>query len=182
MREHSKKLAELWRGGRLHHTEQCHSRWWDAVREMASFVASGCSEMELTETPVRHRLLAKGYIEEEVTRAVEWVEKTTVSGTLMASLSMLQSHSVNPRIGNIVEKSYFSEKIWQALEAARAKAFISHDLYEKLIESIRGIDTRGWDDRDVLLILSQMYAGSVPNARPEDFLHIVSGVNPTEYC
>lgn len=149
---------------------------------MADFVASGCSEMDLTGASVKHRLLAKGYIEEEVARAVEWVEKTTVSGTLLVSLSMLQPHSSSPRIGNIVEKSYLSHGIWRDQNVARSKCLIPHDLYEKLIESLRAIDTRGWDDRDVLLILSQMYAGSVPNARPEDFFQIISGVNPTQYC
>lgn len=164
------------------HTSESHSRWWNAVCEMADFVASGCSEMELTEASVKHRLLARGYAQIEVEQAVQWVEKTTASGTLKASIAMLQPNSTNPRIGNLVEKSYFSEKIWHALEVSRVKGLIDHDLYEKLIESIRGIDTRGWEDRDVLLIMSQMYAGSIPNGRPEDFLQIVSGSNPAPYC
>lgn len=149
---------------------------------MAGLMASGCSELELTETSVAHRLMAMGYARREVEQAVQWVEKTTASGTLKASMAMLQPTSTNPRIGNLVEKSFFSEKVWQALEVSRVKGFIDHDLYEKLIESIRGIDTRGWEDSDVLLLMSQMYAGSVHNGRPEDFFEIVCGSNPVIYC
>ena len=48
-----------------------------------------------------------------------------------------------------LERVFISDAIWQDLESSRRKGLLSGDTTEMIIEGIRAVDTRDWDDEEV---------------------------------
>lgn len=155
--------------------EEVIPEWWQVVREMAGFIISGYDESELTEGYVKKDLVSQGYKEKEILKAYEWLEKTALSGTLAESLAMLRPHHDNPRIPNPIEAVYISEKLWNRIQLCRYKGLINAETVEKVVEGIRVIDPRDWEDEDVVSLLAELLSSALPGTSEKEFVEILEG-------
>lgn len=158
------------------------SGWWRVVETMANLVAEGCHEADLTEMGVRQALLARGFPEDDITKACAWIERSTASGSLQETWAMLQPHGVQPRLSNPLERAFFSDDLWHRLELARQRALIPPDLFEKLLEGVRVLDLRGLDDLDIENIMAEMMRAAIPQVSPQTFRTLLQRQHPMLLC
>lgn len=158
------------------------ANWWEVVKTMANFVITGYEEKELTEDYVKNDLLSLGYVEEDVDTAVDWVKKAELSGHLSESLAMLQPQVNGVRIADPLEKICFSEGIWAKIESCRQRGILSNDLVEKLIEGVRALDTRDWEDDEISHLLAEIVVTLLPNMYKDEFIELLEGRKKVTYC
>lgn len=158
------------------------SSWWDVVKALAGFVVSGHSEDELLGVDVKAKLLDFGFQEAEITKAYEWLDKVTLSGSLSESLSMLQPQGTGTRIANPIESIFLSEKLWNTLQVCRMKGLISDELMERFLEGVRTVDARDWDDEDVSGLMVELIGMVIPGLSEQQYLALVEGNSTDFYC
>lgn len=158
------------------------NNWWDVVKTMANFVITGYEEKELTEDYVKNDLLNLGYIEKDVDEAVQWVKKAVLSGNLSESLAMLQPQVNGIRIADPLEKICFSPRIWAKIDSCRQRGILSNDLAEKLIEGVRALDTRDWEEEEVCQLLAEIVVTLLPNMYKDEFIDLLEGRKKVNYC
>ena len=156
--------------------------WWDVVRTMADLVASGYDELELTESYVKSELVDKGFQEQEILQAVSWVEKAVNSGTVNESLAMIQKQSQGARVVNPLERVCFSPSIWSRLEICKQKGLITDEAIERILEAVRSIDTRDWEDEDVSHLLAEMLFNFNPTNSELEYQEMLRRCVPQYYC
>ena len=149
--------------------------WWGVVKTLASFVVSGHSEEELSGVEVKTKLLDSGYGEDEISQAYLWLDKVNLSGCLSESLSMLHPHGEGFRVENPIETIFLPEKLRQIIQVLRLRGLLSDDLLEKLLEGIRTLDTREWDDTDIKEFVLELLLVVMPNHSREQYLRILEG-------
>ncbi len=89
-----------------------------------------------------------------------WLHQCERMGTLSEVLAMYKPmHSV--RVVTPIEK-IIPQKILKTLKEWQKKGYISHDLFEKVLEVLRTSDPRDWDEDDVKFFLSDL----IENVRP----------------
>jgi len=141
-----------------------HDRpWWPVVLEVAQMMTEGWSESDIFDDKFGGVLRDRGYVVEAVEAALNWFEKARLSGFLSESLGMLQpQQSHHQRLMSTYETVGLPKVAISAIESLRSKAIISGDVVEKLIEGLRVIDTRDWDDDDVLRVIQEFIATALP--------------------
>jgi len=148
--------------------EQLSSRreeWWNVVEEMAGYVACGVGYEELEEDFVRFSLLNRGFQSENIELALDWLEKASMSGNVADVFSMfMKPMSDSIRIINPLEKICLSDKAWKKFHQMRQHGIISEDLAERLIEGLRSVDTRDWEEDEVYTFLFEALSASLPNS------------------
>ena len=102
---------------------------------------------------LRHQLVDRGFELELICAAENWCEMAEASGSLIDILSVFAPASSNHRIYSPLERLAVSDEIWSAIEACRMRGVISIDMAERMLESVRELDTRDWDDEDVRTFL-----------------------------
>ena len=102
---------------------------------------------------LRHQLVDRGFELELICAAENWCEMAEASGSLIDILSVFAPASSNHRIYSPLERLAVSDEIWSAIEACRIRGVISIDMAERMLESVRELDTRDWDDEDVRTFL-----------------------------
>lgn len=162
--------------------ENAKSGWWRVVETMADLVAEGCQEADLTAMGVRQALLARGFPEEDIAQACAWIERSTASGSLAETWAMLQPHRVRTRVGSPLEQAYFSADLWDRLELARQRALIPADLFEKLLEGVRVLDPREWDDSEVESVMGEMVQAVIPQVSAQSFRALLQRKHPMLLC
>ena len=156
--------------------------WWSVVKTLADYVVSGHSEEDIGGHDVRTKLLDSGYQESQIAKAYEWIEKVTLSGSLSESLSMLGSGYRGPRISNPIESAMLSGRLWRGIQACRSRGLLSDDLIERLLDGMRLIDTRDWDDEDVDALLVDMLQAVLRSYSEEECVEILNGAQLHLYC
>ena len=102
---------------------------------------------------LRHQLIDRGFEMELIRAAEDWCEMAESSGSLLDILSVFAPASSNHRIYSPLERLAVSDEIWSAIEECRIRGVISIDMAERMLESVREMDTRDWDDEDVRTFL-----------------------------
>lgn len=136
--------------------ESSHSHrphWTKAVVSYAKEYFSGYV-VETDEAAIVFFLRAAGFDSELCEDVADWLHQCERMGTLAEVLAMYKPvHSV--RVVTAAEK-IIPKKILSALRIWKKKGYISHDLFEKVLEVLRTTDPRDWDDDDVKFFLTDL--------------------------
>ncbi len=131
--------------------------WWDAVREIASMVVrDGLHQAD--EGMMRRVLLKSGFAEEEILQAFDWIDHAERSGNVLEALVMLAPRPDGIRVSHPMERMFVSDRVWQEIDRARQREVMNTDLAERLIEGIRALDTRDWEDDEVRSFIADVMA------------------------
>tara|TARA_B100001094_G_C18104679_1_gene757712 strand:+ start:365 stop:847 length:483 start_codon:yes stop_codon:yes gene_type:complete len=155
--------------------------WWKVVKQLAGFIHSGRQEDELATVEVRDELLARGFAEQDVYEAYAWLDRANRSGVLTESLSMLQPQTSGSRVDNPIEKLFFSDELWEKIQSLRFRGLLSSDLVERLLEGMRTMDTRDWDEEDITNLMHELLSVSLPFIDQQHHLDIIEGQRPEFY-
>lgn len=133
--------------------------WWDAVREIASMVVrDGLHQAD--EGVMRRALLASGFTEDDILKAFDWIDHAERSGNLLECLVIIAPRPAGTRIEHPMERMFVSDRVWSEIGRARRREVMNPDLAERLLEGIRALDTRDWEDDEVRSFIADVIAGS----------------------
>jgi uncharacterized protein Smg (DUF494 family) len=138
--------------------------WWPAVQAIASLIGRDGIELD-QDNLIRQDLQDKGFGEPAIGRALEFIEKAKLSGSLMESLGMIYQGAdeyASVRVEHPMERACLPDSLWLAIDGCRRKGILDPDLAERLLEGVRTMDTRDWDEEDVETFLSDVLTVSVP--------------------
>lgn len=120
----------------------------DVVESMADLIC--CHGLTVEEDGViRQMLLERGFELSRVRAAEDWCDQVATSGNLIETLSLFVPTAQGPRINSPLEKIFISDRLWKTIENCRSRGIFSLDMAERLLEGIRAMDTRDWDDTEV---------------------------------
>jgi hypothetical protein len=112
---------------------------------------------------LRVQLQERGFDLSLIRAAEDWCDKVQAAGSLVDVLSVFAPTGVGHRLSSPLERVSISDEVWQAIESCRNRGIITIDMAERLLEGVRAMDTRDWDDDDVR---SFLYDACVANALP----------------
>jgi hypothetical protein len=159
-------------------------QWWLVVQSMADLVACGFEYDELEEDYIRVTLENQGYSHLNIDRAMDWLEMASISGNISEVFSMLQATAetgFTTRVASPLETAGISEKLWLQFEEMRNRGIISSDLAERLLEGIRTMDTRDWEDEEVNTFLEEIVAATMPHASDRMIKRILRNLAVPEF-
>ncbi len=133
--------------------------WWQAVETIAGLVACGF-DVRGDEDTLRVELAGRGFSEATIETAFKWLEQVVCSGTLADVLDMIQPAGKGPRLANPVEKILMSDKLWRLLENWRSRGLIGAGMAERMLEGMRSLDTRDWDDDEIREFMAEVLRSS----------------------
>lgn len=136
--------------------------WWPVVLEVAQLMMEGWTESEVFDEKLTTELIDRGYLTVDIERAIAWLEMTKNSGFFAESIGMLQPSYLGQRIMSSYETLGLPKTAISAIDSLRNKGIISPDIVEKLIEGLRVVDTRDWDDDEVLRVIHEFIAAAIP--------------------
>ena len=114
-----------------------------------------CHGMTLEEDGViRAHLLALGFDLTLVRAAEDWCDSAQSTGSIMDVLSIFAPVGEGTRVYSPLERVAVSEDVWKVIESCRKRGLITLDMAERMLEGARAMDTRDWDDSDVLSFLA----------------------------
>jgi uncharacterized protein Smg (DUF494 family) len=122
--------------------------WWLALQSIARLVHRDGIEPD-EDVRLRRELTRLGFTARAVGEAFEWMDRAALSGSLMDSLAMLSPVSTAERVPHPIERAGMNQELWTAIDRCRRRGFVTDDLAERLLEGLRGTDTRDWDDAEV---------------------------------
>ncbi len=131
--------------------------WWDAVREIASLVVrDGLHQAD--EGVMRRALLSSGFEEEAIIKAFDWIDHAERSGNVLEALVMLAPRPEGIRVAHPMERMFVSDRLWNEIGRARQREVMNTDLAERVLEGIRALDTRDWEDNEVRSFIADLMA------------------------
>ena len=114
---------------------------------------------------LRVQLQARGFDLDLIRAAEKWCDKVQAAGSLVDVLSLFVPAGVGPRLFSPLERVSISDEVWQSIESCRNRGIITLDMAERLLEGVRAMDTRDWDDEDVRsFLLDACAANSLPSS------------------
>lgn len=137
-------------------------QWWQVIEALSDYVACGYEYEELEDDLIRFSLIAQGFTQESIESALDWLEMASNSGHVAEVFSMLHPQGRGTRVASPLERVCFSEKLWSQFEKMRHRGLIGDDLAERILEGMRTIDTRDWDDEEIQSFLFEVVSASLP--------------------
>lgn len=129
--------------------------WWQALHSIAELVhRTGIQPEEVR--LIREQLTEQGYSTDGIGKALDWMDQAALSGNLMDTLSMFQPVSDHIRIDHPLERLAIHPLLRRAVFICRRKGLITQDLAERLIEGLRVLDTRDWDEQEIESYLTEV--------------------------
>ena len=118
------------------------------IESMADLI---CCHGQSTEDDglLRVQLQARGFDLDLIRAAENWCDKVQAAGSLVDVLSIFAPGALGYRLSSPLERVSISDEVWHAIENCRNRGIITIDMAERLLEGVRAIDTRDWDDDDV---------------------------------
>ncbi|MBF0440323.1 MAG: DUF494 family protein [Oligoflexales bacterium] len=156
--------------------------WWKIVQIVADLMRSDFEEVEFAWDHMKTDFLEKGFDVEDIERASQWIEKVAASGHFLEIMSMLKPQGQGTRIASPLEIACLPKKIWNRIEICRKRGILSNELVEKVLEGMRILDTRDWDEEEVSIVLAELLSTILPGTSEKEFLAILEGVTPEFYC
>jgi uncharacterized protein Smg (DUF494 family) len=154
---------------------------WDLLKTVSDIMGPTFQQSEFNDSHLEMLLAEQGFDQDDIENALDWIERVAMSGSLSDVIGMLQDQQENIRVANPLEVAYLSQSLWKRIETCRLKGLLSNDLYEKLLEDIRVIDTRDWEEEDVKIFLAELLNTIVPHTAQHDFMKILEGRAPEYY-
>lgn len=122
--------------------------WWQGVLAAAKFILNSNIEWH-DEESLRRELSGQDFDRITIDRVLQWIAKAALSGQLYEVLGMLVPKSSAPRVEHPLEKLFISDEVWREIDGFRRRDILTDDTAERLLEGIRAMDTRDWDDDEV---------------------------------
>ena len=120
----------------------------EVVESIADLVC--CHGFDPNEDGVlRNELVCRGFKLEVIRQAENWCDKVALTGRLIEVLSLFQPSALGRRVHSPLEKIFVSDQVWKTIENCRSRGIFSLDMHERLLEGVRAMDTRDWDDQEV---------------------------------
>ena len=110
---------------------------------------------------LREHLLLRGFELDEIRAAENWCDRVAHTGRLIETLSLFAPIAQGPRINSPLERIFVSDRLWKTIEDCRSRGIFSLDMAERLLEGIRAMDTRDWDDSEVKEFIEDACGSSV---------------------
>lgn len=126
------------------------STWWAAVQSIATLVFD--DEIDLDhEQAIKAALYDEGFSKDVVKQALSWLDSVSLQAPVVEVLAMVQpeDESRSMRIAHPMEEAGLPQRIFYDLDACKRKGLFSSDFAERLIESMRMLDTRDWDEEEI---------------------------------
>ncbi len=159
------------------------SDWWEVLNSLAALISSGLDYEELEDDFVKTLLLSQGHDHLSIQNALDWLERASLSGHVADIFSMLQPNSSLTRVANPLEVACIPHALWERFENIRNRGLIADDLAEKVLEGMRTIDTRDWEDEDVDTFLVEVMSATLPQASSRTISRILKKMPiPELYC
>jgi hypothetical protein len=123
--------------------------WWAAVQFLADLVVRESIDI-WNDNYLSSQLCAAGYSLEDTQKSITWIQESSRSGRIQCTLGFIQEREMSRfRIENPTESAYLSIDLWKRLETFRLKGVISIGMMEKLLASLRTLDTRDWEEDEI---------------------------------
>ena len=155
---------------------------WHLFKTIAEIMGPDFQQNELVDPNIEKILEENGFNQKDIENALDWIERVALSGSLPEVVSMMHTQRDTPRVADPLEIAYLSQTLWKRIEACRLRGILSNALYEKLLEDIRVIDTRDWEDDEVKIFLAELLNSIIPHTMRADFMRILDGSVPEHYC
>ena len=168
-------------GDRMKKASDCLKPWY-LFRTIAEIMGPDFQQNELVDPNIEKILEENGFNQQDIENALDWIERVALSGSLPEVVSMMHTQRDTPRVADPLELAYLSQTLWKRIEACRLRGILSNALYEKLLEDIRVIDTRDWEDDEVKTFLAELLNSIIPHTMRADFMRILDGSVPEHYC
>lgn len=133
--------------------------WWQAVETVAGMVACGF-DMGGDEDALRAELMARAFSEPAIDEALRWLDQVLRSGTIVDVMDMILPAGAGPRVAHPVEKVLMSDKLWRLMERWRSHGIIGTGMAERMLESMRSMDTRDWEDDEIRDFIAEVVRSS----------------------
>lgn len=140
----------------MHLQDSGVSRTFDSYRLVIETIADlvCCQGFNPEErTAIRAELFARGFELSDIKDAEDWCDQASTSGRLIEVLSTFSPSAEGTRIDSPLEKLFVSDRIWKTIEDCRNRGIFSQDMTERLLEGVRAMDTRDWDDEELRLFI-----------------------------
>jgi hypothetical protein len=135
--------------------------WWLAVRSISDLVNRDGVQPEEDQI-IRAELSEQGFSDDGIRKAMDWLDKASLSGRLTDSLGMLQPIRTGPRIDHALEKVSVHPRLLGAVDICRRRGWLSQDVAERLLEGLRAMDSRDWDRHEIDSFLADVLGLSLP--------------------
>ena len=121
---------------------------WNVILEIAKIVTNdGCSLHD--ENLLQQKMREKGFEKEEISYAMDWFDRAQLSGNITEIMSMIEPPIKAIRIEHPIEKAYLSDEIIREISVGFENKFFGFETAEKLLEGMRILDPRDWEDQDI---------------------------------
>lgn len=124
---------------------------------------------------IRAELAQQGFSSDGIGKALDWIDKAALSGNAADALSMLQPPRTGYRVEHPLERACLHPLLRQAFEVCRARGILSDDLVERLMEGVRALDTRDWDDPEIEAFFDDVLAASASQLAGVGLCDVLNG-------
>jgi len=95
---------------------------------------------------IRTELISRNFSLASIRAAEDWCDQAEATSSLIEVLSLFAKPSEGMRIDHPLERLFVSDHIWNIIVDCRNRGIFSLDMAERLLEGVRAMDTRDWDD------------------------------------
>lgn len=160
--------------------ETSQQEWWRAVCSIADLVAADRVDPD-EDALIRKELAGRGFSNEGIVKAMDWVDRAALSGSLMDTLGMLRHVSSCVRIPHAIERVSLPPKLLRSIDRCRRAGWLGAEVVEQLIETLRTIDTRDWGETEIRDLVGQVIGASGAMIDSADLTKILAGKEPGNY-
>lgn len=121
---------------------------WNAILEVARIISNDNCTLN-NESTIRQKLRESGFKDDEIFYAMDWFDRAQLSGNITEILSMIEPPIKAVRIEHPIEKAYLSDEIIREISVGFENKFFGFETAEKLLEGMRALDPRDWEDHDI---------------------------------
>lgn len=116
---------------------------------------------------IRGNLVSMGFDLELIRAAEAWCDIAQSNGSIMEVLSIFAPVGSGTRVYSPLEKVAISDDVWNVIESCRNRGLITTDMAERMLEGARAMDTRDWDDAEVLsFLVDACNSNQAPGSQP----------------
>lgn len=160
--------------------EMSQQEWWLAMHRIADLVSRDGVGPE-DDRVIRQDLSERGFSTDGIRMAMDWLDKASLSGTLMDTLGMFQSVFVGIRVDHALERASLHPRLLRIVEACRRRGLITQDMAERLLEGLRSMDTRDWDNSEIEAFFADVLGVVSPSLAGLSLARLLSRDAPDHY-